>query len=76
MEMFGLLNVAWQWLKMSEKAYLQIKKNNSERHFYLSKILTMKFFFKYELSKVDNLAEILFQSDTFTIFDPNIELLD
>jgi len=76
MELFGLLNVAWAWLKMAEKAQFQINNGDSENHFYLSKIKTMKFFFKYELNKVDQLAEILFQMDTITIFDPNIELLD
>lgn len=76
MELFGLLNVAWQWLKMSEIAQLNIHNSITESKFYLSKIETMKFFFKYELSKVDQLAEILFQTDNLTIFDPNTEFLD
>ncbi|MCP9755454.1 acyl-CoA dehydrogenase [Lacihabitans sp. CCS-44] len=76
MELFGLLNAAWQWLKMAEKAQMQINGSTSESKFYLSKIQTLKFFFKYELSKVEQLAELLFQTDTLTIFDPNIELID
>ncbi|MCP9761555.1 acyl-CoA dehydrogenase [Lacihabitans soyangensis] len=76
MELFGLLNVAWQWLKMSEIAELNIHNSDTESKFYLSKIETMKFFFKYELSKVDQLAEILFQTDSLTIFDPNTDHLD
>lgn len=76
MELFGLLNVAWQWLKMAEKAQLQLNNSNAENQFYLSKIQTMQFFFTYELSKIDYLAEILFNTDTSTIFDPNLELLN
>jgi alkylation response protein AidB-like acyl-CoA dehydrogenase len=75
MELFGLLNVAWVWLKMAEKAQFQISNGDSENHFYLSKIHTLGFFFKYELIKIDQLAEILFQMDTITIFDENIEHL-
>jgi alkylation response protein AidB-like acyl-CoA dehydrogenase len=76
MELFGLLNVAWQWLKMGEIAQKNINKGDFDSKFYLSKIETLKFFFKYELSKVDQLAEILFQTDSLTIFDPNTEYLD
>jgi butyryl-CoA dehydrogenase len=76
MEMFGLLNVGWQWLKMAQKAKLSISTDIPEDNFYKSKIQTMKFFFKYELSRIDQLAEILFQTDTLTIFDPNNEILD
>jgi hypothetical protein len=76
MEMFGLLNVAWQWLKMAQIAQLKISIINAEDNFYKSKIQTMKFFFKYELSRVNHLSEILLQTDTLTIFDPNIEFLD
>jgi hypothetical protein len=61
---------------MSEKAQIKINNSNTESDFYLSKIQTMKFFFKYELSRVNHLSEILFQSDTLTIFDPNNEILD
>lgn len=76
MEMFGLLNVGWQWLNMGQKAQLRISIGNAEDDFYKSKIQTMKFFFKYELSRVNHLSEILFQCDTLTIFDPNNEILD
>jgi alkylation response protein AidB-like acyl-CoA dehydrogenase len=76
MELFGLMNVAWQWLKMAEIAQVKINMSYSESKFYVSKIETMKFFFKYELGKVDQLAEILFQTDSLTIFDPNTEHLD
>ncbi len=76
MEMFGLLNGAWQWLKMSQKAQLRVSNGNAEDNFYKSKIHTMKFYFKYEMSRIDQLAEILFQTDTLTIFDPNNEILD
>ena len=75
MEMFGLLNVGWQWLKMTQKAQLKISNGTGEINFYKSKIQTMKFFFKYELSRIEQLAEILFQIDTLTIFDENIEHL-
>jgi alkylation response protein AidB-like acyl-CoA dehydrogenase len=76
MEMFGLLNVGWQWLKMAQKAQLKISNGNGEINFYKSKIQTMKFFFKYELSRIEQLAEILFQTDTLTIFDQNNEILE
>jgi alkylation response protein AidB-like acyl-CoA dehydrogenase len=76
MELFGLMNVAWQWLKMAERAQNQLNFDTLSKDFYHSKIQIMQFYFKYELSKVDQLAKILFQKDTLTIFDPNIEILD
>lgn len=65
MEYFGLLNAAWQWLKMARVAYGKLIESDTD--FYTSKVHTMKFFFKYELSKCEHLAKVLTDHNLLTI---------
>ncbi len=44
---FGLLNMAWQWLKMGLVAYQALESTTAEDAFYRTKIHSLKFFFKY-----------------------------
>jgi alkylation response protein AidB-like acyl-CoA dehydrogenase len=78
LELFGLLNVSWQWLRMgivAENALAKIGVNNSDSAFYASKIHTMQFFFHYELPKTKGLTARLLDEQVLTVFDSNFEAL-
>lgn len=61
MEMTSTVVIAWQWLKQAivAKNALVTGKMQYDATFYESKIHTMKFYFKYEVTKINGLAEIL-----------------
>jgi alkylation response protein AidB-like acyl-CoA dehydrogenase len=70
MELFGILNVAWQWLKQGIVAQhsLDIKKGTTDdKRFYYSKIHTMKYFFHYELPKTKSLSVRLTDGEVLTV---------
>lgn len=70
MELFGILNVARQWLRMAQvaqKALLAQTISEDDRVFYESKIQTMQFFYKYELSKIHYLADCLLNTEVLTV---------
>jgi alkylation response protein AidB-like acyl-CoA dehydrogenase len=69
MEFTSTVVIAWQWLKqavISQKA-LVTGVGSFTTDFYESKLLTMKFYFKYELPKTTGLAEVLMHPDAITI---------
>ncbi len=66
MEFAGTLVVAWQWLKTGIVASEALKEN-AEDKFYWSKIHTMKFFFHYEVPKMEGLALILQNKERLTV---------
>jgi butyryl-CoA dehydrogenase len=73
MEFFSKVVISWLWLQMathSKHALVTANMDYSEE-FYNAKIHTMKFYFKYELSRTSSLAEILKDQDVLTI--PNEE---
>lgn len=77
-EYFGILNVAWQWLRMgavAQKALSEKQVAGEEAQFYHSKIHTMRFFFAYELPKTQALSERLMADLPLTIFNPDNEIL-
>lgn len=70
MEFFGILNVAGQWLRMAQvaqKALLTQNVSEDDCQFYESKIQTMQFFYKYELSKINYLADCLLNKEVLTV---------
>jgi hypothetical protein len=78
MEVFGIVCIAWQWLKQAVVATKRLEKGpgpDDERIFYRSKIETMKFFFHYELRKTRGLHERLRDKTTITIADENEVLI-
>lgn len=78
MELFGTLNMGWQWLKMAgvaEAALLLNTLSPDRRTFYRSKIETMLFFFRYELPKCNMLCRQLMDTDRLTLFDDEEEIL-
>jgi butyryl-CoA dehydrogenase len=69
MEMAGHIIIAWQWLKMATVAAQKIKDSNFKSNcqsFYLGKIHTMEFFFKYELPHAEACAKTLEDPHTLT----------
>lgn len=71
MEFFGTVVIAWQWLKIAINAKQALLTGNTQydAEFYESKIHTMKFFFKYEVSRNSGLVEILTDKEVLTIVD-------
>jgi butyryl-CoA dehydrogenase len=69
MELFGLIVVAWQWLKQGNVAAEALANSSSEQAFYQDKIHTMKFFFHYEVPKALGLTKRLLDDEILTIFE-------
>jgi alkylation response protein AidB-like acyl-CoA dehydrogenase len=71
MEVFGLVNIAWQWLKQAVVANNCLNEKDStvdNENFYRSKIETMQFFFHYELVKTKGLCARLKDEKVLTIW--------
>lgn len=69
LEYFGVICIAWQWLVQGvaiQKA-LEGKCNQKESRFYNGKMTTLKFFFAYELPKINGLEVRLRQNDGLTV---------
>ncbi len=73
MELMSNIVIGWQWLKIGLRAHIaQI--NGKEVYgnaFYENKIHTMKFYYKYELTKIEGLALTLMHPDALTIKEKN-----
>jgi butyryl-CoA dehydrogenase len=69
LELFGTISVAWQWLKQGISASICMENSTSETEkvFYSGKLMTMKYFFHYELPKVKGLIERLSENDGLTV---------
>ncbi|MFH1057603.1 MAG: acyl-CoA dehydrogenase [Pseudomonadota bacterium] len=68
LELFGLVAVAWQWLKqgLAASQALAAGAGESDQAFYQGKLTTMRYFFHYELPKAQGLAQRLAESDGLT----------
>lgn len=77
LEWFGILNLAWQWIKQADIACKALEQTLSkdDKLFYLSKIQTMKYFFQYELPKSIALKTTFLEVETLILFDENEILL-
>ncbi|MCK0135223.1 acyl-CoA dehydrogenase [Arenibacter sp. S6351L] len=69
MEFLSHVVIGWLWLDIALHAQRNIQDGEQTRSkaFYDSKIHTMKFYFKYELTKTSSLAESLMHPDVLTI---------
>ena len=69
MEFLSHVVIGWLWLDIAVNAERNIQDGDQShsKEFYLSKIHTMKFYFKYELPKTSSLAESLIHPDELTI---------
>lgn len=75
MEFFGLLNVAWQWLRIGAVAQQNLLIMPQKVRFYESKIHAMKFYFTYELPKIDYLSKVLVNKERLTTVADNEMLI-
>ena len=69
LEMFGIVTIAWQWLIQAvavEKA-LAGKLSSKDKKFYMGKRYTYRYFFGYELVKVNGLKVRLLDDDKITL---------
>jgi butyryl-CoA dehydrogenase len=58
LELFGIINIAWQWVRQATVATENLPNAQSEddRNFYQGKLMTARYFVDYELVKVRSLA--------------------
>jgi len=78
MEFFGLINVAWQWLKQGTVAQQQLEnktESTDDENFYRSKLEIMQYFFHYELVKTKGLIKRLMDEKIITQFKENDALI-
>ena len=69
LEFFGIISVAWQWLVQATTVVKALRNNpgEAERNFYNGKFFTFRYFFEYELPKIEGLARRLMNSDGLTV---------
>ena len=69
LEFFGIVTVAWQWLLQSisvQKAQAE-ELSASEADFYQGKLFTARYFFAYELPRINGLAQRLTDGNPLTV---------
>jgi butyryl-CoA dehydrogenase len=69
LEFFGIVTIAWQWLLQgiaAQKA-LQIGCKKSDSVFYEGKMFALRYFFAYELPKINALMQRLTDDDRMTV---------
>ena len=69
LEFFGYIAVAWQWLLQATVAKKSLAGDvkPGDVNFYQGKIYTCRYFFGYELPKIEGLAERLLNGDGLTV---------
>ena len=69
LEFFGIVTVAWLWLKQGEVAQKAINAGTTEADnlFYQGKVHTMKYYFEYELPKIQALRDRLLSEERLTL---------
>ena len=78
MELLGTIVMGWQWLMIANRAQKALLDGETKytKTFYEGKIHTMKFFFKYEIPKIDGWVKTIKSSDVLTIVMQDVEYLD
>ncbi|MBN1613211.1 MAG: acyl-CoA dehydrogenase [Deltaproteobacteria bacterium] len=68
-ELFGIIAVAWQWLlqAMVVRKAMAGGPSEADANFYQGKLFAFKFFFAYELPKIEGLSMRLINSDGLTL---------
>jgi butyryl-CoA dehydrogenase len=69
LELFGIVSVAWQWLVQATALVkaLRTEQGRAEANFYHGKFFAFRYFFEYELPKIQGLAKRLMNSDGLTV---------
>ena len=77
MNLMSTVVIAWQWLQQAvvAKQCLLTSNGSCPKDFYENKIHTMKFFFKYELTKIEGYSKTLMHPDVLTIVEDNQAVL-
>jgi hypothetical protein len=69
LEFFGVITIAWQWLLQGiavQKA-LNNGAGKKDLDFYEGKMFTLRYFFGYELPKIEGLVKRLLDDDRLTV---------
>jgi alkylation response protein AidB-like acyl-CoA dehydrogenase len=69
LELFGIMTISWQWLVQAIKAEeaLLAGATGDDFDFYQGKIFTLRYFYEYELVKIDSLMKRLLSEDNVTV---------
>ena len=69
LELFGIIAIAWQWLLQAGAIRKALSGNPSgaDENFYQGKFFALRYFFRYELPKIDGLARRLMDGDPLTV---------
>ncbi|MCP4749406.1 MAG: acyl-CoA dehydrogenase [Proteobacteria bacterium] len=69
LELFGIVTIAWQWLLqgLSVQEAMKGKVSKADESFYKGKLFTLRYFFGYELPKIEGLARCLMDTDYPTV---------
>jgi alkylation response protein AidB-like acyl-CoA dehydrogenase len=69
LEFFGIISVAWQWLLQAAAVVKALRHSpaGAEANFYNGKFFAFRYFFEYELPKIQGLAPRLMHSDGLTV---------
>jgi butyryl-CoA dehydrogenase len=69
LEFFGIICVAWQWLLQATTIVKALANHpdGAEGNFYKGKFFAFRYFFEYELPKIEGLARRLMESDGLTV---------
>lgn len=69
LELFGIISVAWQWLLQAITIQKELEKElpREEKNYYHGKFFTFRYFFGYELPKIEGLIKRLTNSDGLTV---------
>jgi len=59
MDFFGTIVIGWQWLKIANSAKKSLEDGLHDKSLLEGKIHTMKFFYKYEMSRTKGLAKTI-----------------
>ena len=68
LEFFGIVTIAWQWLRQATVARQAMEKaHTDDRDFYAGKLAAARYFYEYELVKTESLARRLLSEDRVTV---------
>jgi alkylation response protein AidB-like acyl-CoA dehydrogenase len=69
LELFGIISIAWQWLlqAVAISRALDTELTKGEKDFYQGKFYAFRYFFGYELPKIEGLVKRLMTSDGLTV---------
>jgi alkylation response protein AidB-like acyl-CoA dehydrogenase len=67
LEYMGILTLAWQWLKQGITIQEDLASGKKDSDFYKGKMICLRYFYEYELVKMDALGKRLISEDMPTI---------